>query len=387
LAGNFYACKIKYTYQPKLPDIPPIKIRATLSDESSLIKLEGVWDLLAKPVLTTEQEKQLQEAARSLAQPESFNRSLVLELQPILKLSDPVGCANDDNPPKLTRLTLHWPVTVSPNHVTLTLINKQKIEEQKAVLYNPEQQVIEWRDLAFQSPKQQSERTGFFFYKAPLMRLAIEQPGELYPQLVDSQQPEAGCQPTMIQGKLEIKIPRTFSGFQVEFFSATGKKNDPKDAVPIDGQTLLTVEFSVALEQLFDRRIYSSYQQFYFEGVVLDEMRLNDIEMVLAHHGFVTRTQPLAWPRGKNRRYLVAAQQRRELEDIRLWLLLDGKGSQTMRYKTIPGDHTYSTPLETGHTTIYMRGEIVGDKGYLLDLMGEVHKTLKEQFHYMSVVE
>lgn len=387
LTGHFYAGKIKYTYQPKLPDIPPIKIRATLSDESSLTKLEGVWDLLAKPQLTSEQEKKVEEAARSLAQQEGFKRGLVLDLQPILKLPDSVGRANDENPPKLTRLTLQWPVTVSPNHATLTLIDKQKVEASKTVLYHPEQRVIEWRDVPFQSPKQQSARTGFFLYKVPLMRLALEQPGELYPQTVDSEQHEAGGPPTMLKGRVEIKIPRTFSGLQIEFFDATGKKTDPKKEAPIEFQSQITVDFTLALENLFERRIHSPYQQLYFEGVVLDEMRLNDVEMVLAHHGFETRTRSFTGQRSKNRRYLVAAYRRRELEDIRLWLLLDGKGSQTVRYKTIPGDHMYTTALETGHMTIHMRGEVVGERGYLLDLMSEVHKTLKEQFHYMSVVE
>ncbi len=371
LSGNPNSCRIRYTYQPKSPDNIPVKFKVAIADENVFEAPATVWDLLDGRPLTEAEHQRIDERVKGLVQQERLSTDLIFDLQATLKLPDGIGVENDETPPKISRVSIQWPVAVSHNHINLRLMDKD--QSKIRIVYNPEQRVIEWRDIPFVSPKKKSLSTGLYFYKTPKMRLTIDQPGELY-------------QMPALEGKLELEILRAFSGLQVKYFSATGQNIDTEQ-VPVESKTQITVNFNLSLSDSFDHKTLTPYQQLHFEGVVLDEMRIADIENILEHYGFMARALKLNGRSGSLKRYLVVGCQKQTMEQSWIWLLVEGKSSQTMRQKRMPGDHVYSSYMETGQLTIHMRGQLHGDMLSLSNLMSDVQNRLKEQFHYLSIVD
>jgi len=258
---------------------------------------------------------------------------------------------------------VEWPVATSHRSVHLLVEGKEW-----PLAYNPERGVVEWKDILFKA-LDKAEGTDLYPYEVPVMTLLVEQPGELYRK-------------ERLKGEVRIEIPRPFSGLQVDFFDALGRRA----GAHMQLYTVLLCAFEVYLEDCFERKVYSPYQHLQFEGIILDDMRIADIMTLLEDQGFKPTCGELASDTARMRRYLVMGVRQEGPEELMLWMLVEGNRFQTMRRKQIPGGQTFTTELETGNMVIYMRGQMRGDSLRLVRVMNEVQALLKERFRHVSTI-
>lgn len=376
LLENGYACRTTHEYQPQWPNVNPINIDVKLYDEDiqKELSMDMSKSIKGNEVQFNFSKEEMDKIARLLMQQDSFQRSLMIRFELVLPLPFALGQAKeqekkpeqkkipatDQKAPQIERLAIEWPASLSHDLVTLTIDGKEQ-----RVIYESEQGVITWKDISFSVPDSKSEGTDLYPYRAPIMLLSIDQPGDLYEK-------------KMLKGEIKIKIPCALSGVEMGYFSANGAKSE----VAVEHSTEITVDLELLLADCFERRIFSPYQQLQFEGVIAEEMRVHDIEYILRDLGFAvgaTRIKNTARPT-----FLVIGLKQRELEDLRLWILMEGKPSKTMRERKIPGNQMFKTELEVGHTVLYIRGVLNGDSTKLVEIINTIQNKLREQFCHVS---
>lgn len=363
LLDDCHSCEMVQTYEPKWPESTPLQLSVNIFDEDIISELQLGEELDKLP------DTLVKQVVDSVAQQVGFKRSLIFSFDLVLALPNAIGYANDKEPPTLKRMAIEWPVETSHRLVHLILKENQK-DNNVPVVYDPERSVIEWGDLTFRSPQSKSEGTNLFLYRTPPMMLVVEQPGELYQQ-------------EFLNGQIEVSIPRLFSCLGIDYFGAAGHKRH----IQTDAETILSAEISISLEDCFERKTFSPYQHLQFEGVILNEMRVNDIKTLLEDQGFEPASKQLKSGEQGIQHYLIAGDKTKELETLRLWMLVEGTRSRTTRRKQIPGGQTFTTEVDTGHMTIYMRGELRGNSTNLIRSMNEVQKLLKERFQHVSTID
>jgi len=363
LTNDRHICKITQAYVPNWPETTPLQLSVNIFDE------EILSELLMGVELASLSEALVKQAVDSVAQQAGFKRSLIFSFNLTLALPGGVGRADDNNPPILERMAIEWPVTTSHRLINLVIRENSK-DKNTPIIYDPDRGVIEWGDIPFLVPKEKSQGTNLYTYQTPQMMLVIQQPGELYQQ-------------ASLEGEIEVKIPRLFSGLQIESFGTDGQRADIK----IEAETKLFSKLSISLEDCFERKVFSPYQHLQFEGVILNEMRVNDIKTLLEDQGFEPTYKRLSSGDQGLERYIFVGLKKKELEALRLWILVEGTRSRTTRRKQIPGGQDFTTEVDTGHMTIYMRGELRGNNTNLIHSMNEVHKQLKERFRHVSTID
>jgi len=363
LLDDRHRCRISQQYVPKCPESIPFQLSADIFDEDIISELH------AEEALDKLPDTLVKDVVDSVAQQVGFKRSLIFSFELVLALPGVIGRANDSEPPMLKRMAIEWPVATSHQLVHLVIKESQN-DKNIPVVYDSERGVIEWGDIPFPSPKHKSEGTNLYFYKMPPMTLIVEQPGELYQQ-------------TFLTGQVEVSVPRLFSGLNVDYFSADGCRRD----VQTNTKTTLFTDISISLEDCFERKTFSPYQHLQFEGVILNEMRVNDIKTLLEYQGFEPSSKQLDADDAGAQRYIIAGVKTQELEALKLWMFVEGTRSRTTRQTQIPGGQTFTTEVDTGHMTIYMRGELQGNSGNLIRSMNEIQKLLKERFQHVSTID
>ncbi|MEZ4864807.1 MAG: hypothetical protein R3C14_26075 [Caldilineaceae bacterium] len=390
-SGQLFPCQFIHEYTPEWPDAIPVQLRVDVLDEADISNKREHWlDRL-------EQWKHNQETASNiekwLAEYTHFNRVLIfyfkfalsipyrLNSQKIQALpEDDSTISNDkklskdanessngkereldENIPRIARLALQWPIEISHRAAILHVEGKTKYR-----IYDPEKGAVEWHDIGFISPLSISPGTELYDYVTPTVRLDVIQPGELYHK-------------EHVEGEIEVKIPCALSGVEINYFNTFGKKQPEV----LEYQTTLLIKFKLFLKSSFDQKRYIPNQQLEFEGVVLNELRVIDINNVLMDIGFKSKAIKIV----KNEFYFITGEKGDSPEQIKLWIIVKGKLTQTTRERTIPGEHTFKTILETGHMTLNMYGRIKGNPKSLLESMNLIHNRLKEQFYHISTID
>ena len=345
-----YICTVAIEYSPEWPETVPITLTAKIYDEE--------WETELDLALGDDESRN--RAGRELAQQAWFEHGLVFDFNLGINLPTHAGRGT----PAVDYMALEWPVATSHRSVHLEVDRKDHL-----VTYNPERGVIEWRDIPMSSG---GNETGFLQYRVPPMRLHVLQPGELF--RLES-----------LRGEVRIGLSGPVSGLGVTTFAGTGGKSDIK----AKANTTIAADLTLYLEDCFDRRPFSPYQHLQFEGVILDLMRIADIETLLTDQGFriVSKVNPEQLDLGGTTAYLLTAKRAEGIGEMRLWMLVEGTRSQTVRLKEIPGGETFSTQLETGKMVMYMRGELAGNSERLVGVMNGIQALLKERFRHVSTID
>lgn len=370
------ACLITQEYTPRFPQTIPLKIEVNVFDEDALQSLqvsmlEGQF----------EEENDIESRASLIERQEGFDRRIFFQFQVYLALPMQVGKDPSSAPPILTRMAIEWPVAISNRAIDLLVpygIQKRKgsnenelLVELKPATYIPERSVIQWGNMPLGVPQAKSPGTGLYWYSTPPMTFSVDQPGELYHKNV-------------LKGEIEIQLSQLLSGLQLHHFNATGTKGETS----IIQESLLHTNIEIDLSDHFDQKMFTPYQHLQFEGVILDSMRVTDIKTLLENFGFSRPTsKELKSDRPNTRRFIITATQKKELEELVLWMLVVGTRSQTTRQREVPGGQTFTTDVETGHTVIYMRGKLRGNSAELITVMNNIQRKLKQQFRHVSTID
>lgn len=268
--------------------------------------------------------------------------------------------------PRLTHMSLQWPAATSHRSVRLLV---EGSEEVQSFSYNPDQGAIGWSDLELVYAGK-TEGTDLHWFNGPTTLLLVNQPGELY--FVNT-----------LKGSIEVEVPDLlFSGLQARYFNALGYL---ETETPIEIRTIFRGEITLALQECFQRRVFSPYQRLEFDGVIFDELRLADIRIVLQDHRF-QGIQTKRLPSGENQvAYSIKGTRSEGPDSLKLWVYAIGTFVTTERRTEIPGGRTYTTPVRTGDTVIHMRGELWGNSSRLIKVMNDIHRALKARFRRVAV--
>ena len=236
--------------------------------------------------------------------------------------------------------------------------------------YELECGVIKWGNIGFDElPEKPGDPKGSKSLVCYL-ELTVDRPGELY-----------GL--GQLEGQLQITLPALLSGLGIDYFGADGKKAIPQDAKM---SSVLAADFVLNVEDRFFQKTFAPYQCIQFDGVVLDDMRIENIQTLLRDLGFRgIEKDNLSDQKAGNEttRWFINAKQRKGLASLELTLLAEGTKIVTHRQKGVAGGPIYTTDVETGHTTIHLYGQQRGENKDLQAIMQQVRKQLKQQFRHV----
>ena len=231
--------------------------------------------------------------------------------------------------------------------------------------------VLQWGNIHFE-PVEIIQGKNVLCYRTPFIELRIDEPGELYKQFE-------------LNGKVLVEIPCLLSGLQAGYFDVSGKYYPE---IKIELKSLVSIEMNLLIIDSFEQRHFSPQQQLQFPELILDELRLADIVMLLKDERFTIHSNPLnnetIVPKGK---HLITASRPEGADRLTLWIVVDGTPSNTTREREIPGGEVFTTDLETGNTTIYIRGQLARDGQRVVKVINQIHNRLKERFRHVRVIE
>lgn len=313
----------------------------------------------------------------------SFERSLIFDffVELALPANIPVSI-----PPVIRRMSLEWPVATSYHMLELYVGEKGDGDRfvQQPIYYVSEEGIVEWRNIQFQrgalEPADGHEEKGEDtpqFFRAPVMRLQVNEPGELY-------------QKPILNSQVEIELPTVLlSGLETEYFSATG---DAAEISSVEKRTTILVNMEIDLEQRFDRRVSSPYQHLRFEGVILEDVRMMDITTLLKDLGFqITPFDSKPYlaliDRPNKREYAVVGSRTEGPDQMNIIILARGMLGKTERETIIPGGKTFKTVVDSGNLVLEMRAELRGNVQKLTSILNTIHTSLKERFRHVSTLE
>ena len=349
LTDDRYACRIGFDYTLRSPQAIPLDLTARIFDEEAIGALyEEDGEKLVSLNIMTEAMRQAQ-----------FSRGLVFEFRLQLPLPGRVGRVQDDEPPILEHMALEWPVATSHSNVHLKVGGRDK-----PVIYNPERGVLEWSHIPFIPPREKTEGTDLYIYHTPLITLLVDQPGEL-----DRRE--------QLRGMARITIPRPFSGLRLAYFNARGGQS----TVDLASQTTLSVDATLFVEDLFERKGFFPYHHLQFKDIVLDNARIHDVTTLLEERGFTILKQDDVGEHNGREHYFISATRQEGLGEMRLLLLIEGTYYSTTREKTLHGGEVHTRKEATGDLSIHLRGEFTHDSARLVGVMNEIQTLLRERFH------
>ncbi|MEM7131450.1 MAG: hypothetical protein AAF702_34365 [Chloroflexota bacterium] len=371
LCDGRHECRRFQEYIPTLPDINPVDMRIepfddNIWEELRIDKFKRLTNIDESDTNDSEFDR-YENTTKIFAQQEGFQRGLGFGIELTLFLPDDLHEKMFSTLPTLSNMEIQWPVTTSHHQITLYVQR-----EEKEVHYVPDGQgTVKWDDVPFKVVKRKPEGSTLDEYSTPPMTLAVKQPGELYDK--DS-----------LKGELEISIPVALSGLHLHYFEANGNESEHE----IEYSSKIQVKFELKeLADSFKDRINVPYQHLQFEGVILDKMRIKDIENVLKDLGFGKLTRKLSFEGNTLNGSVITGKQKIGVEELFLGLVIFGSKTQTTRESEIPGGKKFTTDVETGHTTISMRGRLKGNNSSLIKIMNEFQSKLREQFRHVVAID
>jgi hypothetical protein len=194
------------------------------------------------------------------------------------------------------------------------------------------------------------------------MTLSIAKPGELYKQ-------------EKLSGRVEVTVNRLLSGMDARLYDATGKQYQSWRP-ELKLKSTVTIEFSLPLYDAFARRMMSPYQWLYFDEVIPNEMRIDDIVMALKNRGF-----KVAPPHNFNPdSCLIMAERVHGPDRLRLAVYVMGERYKARRERSLPGGMTYRTSVDSGELRINVYGSLRAESKPVVREINALRRALRERF-------
>ena len=355
-------------YQPSFPELPnypqPVQISVDLNDESTLnLKKELI-------------EQVKLDEMRQLGHKVDFEHCLYLEFKVELALPRKLP-----RQPILRQAELAWPVATS--HKRVYLEDERNPRQPEGFFYDPQGRgQIGWFDLAFDPPVvDQKSAAGVVFYRTPPITLTVVEPGEFYNYR------DLVCH-------MEIELPDALlSGLSPCCFDATGQ---PDPQAPTQLSTRIGVDIDINLKQRFDCKVLSPVETLYFEGVMLEEARMEDIATLLKDLRFSAKN--IARPTGEttfkpgektpiHAEHALLAYRGEGHDEILIWAYAEGDFADTERETIIPGGKSFKTTVRSGNTKLTLGALLSGNVNKLTSELSFIHLALKERFRHVSTID
>ena len=369
LRSDSRAARVAIDYVPQTPDVPPVMVEMDLMDSDAassrwiaLRARQALTDMKRARVLMTERPER--------------ERRLLLKVEVLLVLpsarsgAGPVrdGEREDEPDPRVTaRVATQWPTVPTPGSVRLHRPSRNpgpdddgNLEEEE-VFYDPATRSLHWPPVElFRRESRQAE--GPTTFSSGTMYLEIRHGEDLYRE---------SC--LNVQVGVEV-VGLLLSGLRVAAFGTTGARSG-RDSTYC--RTYVSTDVVLELDDAIQKWIRSPIQHLRFEHVILDPLRIQDVRTALEDRGFevLPRIQS-----GKSPPPLIQAQRTEGADSLRLWVFLEGKEQWTERKTAAPGGQTFTTRVESGTLTVYVRGLLKGAGGPVLEEIHYLHERLRYQF-------
>lgn len=385
LTGDRQTCVIGYDYQPQNPSNYPVQFTVNVHDLDSLAdELDAVaaaaddLDLEEVRKRAVEQLKQQwrdhpQRITDSFRRKVGFSNELLLTFA--LTISVPVEPGYPALHPKVTKMSIEWPTLTSLRSTRLFIEDLKSPATDdfspKAVRYNPVpvKGRLEWDNVPvrFLKPEGSGYDASTRMFQSALAVLKVGHPGDLFSDDV-------------LEVNAEIKIPDyLMSGLQARLYDATGHPH----ALQPKLSTTLHIRATVYLGDIFAGRAFSPYQQFIFDDIIPDEIRITDICTVLRHSGF-TVEEPL--PRRQQNEatpsWLILARRSQGPDDLELRILVEGTRTLLDREQLMGTDVRISGSKESGRLKISALGTLHRDHQELARVMNVLQHELRDRFRF-----
>ena len=397
LTSDRQACLISYDYRPQDPEVPPIQIDAELRDPDTMT-LEMV-DSFAQSG-----EVPLPVAIGWLRQHTGFTGGLELDLS--VQLDIPVKPTGRRLSPRIALMSVDWPAITSLSSTTLWR-NKARVERDDddddesqwhPVRYNPVLRRLEWEDIPMEwveLPAEDDDADGgarVEMFKSVDMRLMIGHPGELFGE-------SESIQDQMLKIRAEVEVPDyLLSGLEAQLFSATGDwqrqprpdaRGDlahPRERYPWEPKqtTRVCIDTEFRMDDMFAKRTFMPYQQFVFDDVIPEDMRITDIITVLRNAKFEIR-HPSQWANRDELQWLIQATRRQGPDTMKLLIAVEGDKFKMERTQ-IMGDQRIkvSRDKESGRITLSVLGTAPREHAGLGSEINRLHQALRDRFRFLQ---
>lgn len=357
LLRDIYKAVIKRNYTPNSLEIHPVRMTVSVFDEDT------ISNLFRADAASNDGEGTLtDQVARELRLERGFRQELVFffDIRVALPLYAGELLNSRGATPRLRSFSLEWPFPTSQTQMALHATP----EPEQKMIYDPYLGGLTWGGIPFNRGEKPDGMQAYYFRLPPLV-LEVQQPGALYHK-------------DLLQGQMCIDLPLLLSGTQVEFYNAQGMK----DKTPISTASELVIDFDLYPEDCFSDKIYAPYQHIQFEGLILEEMRHTDIRKALQDRGFTIEKEETHRDKSDStalRSSTIIASRPEGPHQIKLWLQTEGTVSTTERVRERYSSESFKTEVRTGHTVIYIRGELQGSGTRLTQILNEIQVLLKER--------
>ncbi|MDG4766817.1 hypothetical protein O7632_22345 [Solwaraspora sp. WMMD406] len=374
-------CEIRHDYQLQNPLVYPVEFTVNVHDLDSLedeledaarvaddldpeTVREKAWDRIKGKWYTNPQQ-----IISRFDRKASFTNELWLTFA--LRIVLPVEPRPRQLSPEITSMSIDWPTLTSLRSTRLSVKNLESPASEdplrKVVRYNPVERRLEWDDVPvrYLEPEESGHDGTVQMFHSDIAVLYVGHPGDL---LKDD----------VFEVDAEVEIPGyLMSGVRARLYDATGHPH----ALRPELSTKLAITAKVYLGDVFAGRAFSPYQQFVFDDIIPEEIRITDIETVLRNARFTVKKLPEEPQNPAAPRWLLLARRSQGPDDLELRILIEGKRTQLLRQQKM-GNTVVEGAKESGRITVSMLGTLHRDHKEIARVMNTVQQEIRERFVY-----
>jgi hypothetical protein len=373
LTADRRSCVIEYDYhQPDAASIYPIDLSIELYDPDNLGPNWSEIETLTKLGKTKPSE-----VIERLRREASFSSELLLSI--VVRITLPVKDRHRRLDATVKRMSVGWPTITSLRTTRLYLLDRPERWQdgkppQVPVRYNPVRRRLEWEDIRVDIPSESGgdADAGVRIGHSAKMVLHIGHPGELFqaPKLeVNAEVEVRGC---------------LLSGMEARLLDSTGDKQGRQPELA----TRLRIRTDLYPDDVFKRRTFSPYQQFVFDDIIPDEMRVTDIVTVLRNSRFDVYMQwsdPENKNNSKNPKWLLMAERSQGPDTLDLLVAVEGKRDVIDREQIMADSMVkLSGNKESGQLRISVLGMLPRDHKELTREMNALQQALRDRFRFQQ---
>ena len=360
-------------------------------------------------MLTKLGESKPSEVIEKLRQEASFSSELLLTI--VVRISLPAKNGHSQLEARIKRMSVDWPTITSLGTTQLYIPNRRPDRGDRKLLqvpirYNPgssspgwpsmrsrsasisdkgrleEEEVpsdkgrLEWelKSLPFHQPSEGGDAggAGVSISESDVMMLHIGHPGELFKK-----------EKLEVNAEVEIR-GYLLSGLEARLFDATGRQQGAQPKLT----TCLRIRTDLYPADVFARRTFSPYQQFVFDDIAPDEMRITDIVTVLRNSRFKV-SEPWSAPENKtdtqSPKWLLKATRSQGPDDLDLLVAVEGKRHRMDREQIMAESMVkISGNKESGQLKVSMLGLLPRDHKELTREMNALQQALRDRFRFQQ---
>lgn len=162
--------------------------------------------------------------------------------------------------------------------------------------------------------------------------------------------------------------------------------NGPSPVSPTFKTRLLS-KVEMVMDDVFRHSTRAPFQQYYFDEVIPDPMRVADVKTALCDRGFNIKDATLSTG-DADLRHIIRAERPGGADKMLLWIVVEGRRYATERRTDIPGPggQVFTTMLPSGGITLYMRGKMPGETRLVLQEMMLIQEALRNRFERLRTI-